>query len=104
MKNKFIVFAITISMLFSAVSPVIAADTANEAIQSAGVSDSVSESEMIDKMLEKEVVTNKADGLFHSEEEIKFEERKHLIYRCGCWKRLLFCVLDKSNENENINN
>ena len=29
MKNKFIVFAITISMLFSAVSPVIAADTAN---------------------------------------------------------------------------
>ena len=70
MKNKFIAFAITISVLFSAVPLVFAADTADENIQSAGVS----QSEMIDKMLEKEVVSNKADGLFYSEEEINKED------------------------------
>lgn len=97
MKNKFIVFAITISMLFSAVSPVIAADTANEAIQSAGVSDSVSESEMIDKMLEKEVVTNKADGLFHSEEEMNKEDFINMTAK-------LFNVTDDNKAEALVNN
>ena len=57
--------------------------------------ENLSETEMIEKMLEKEVVANKDDGLFHAEEEISKEDFINMTAR-------LFNITDENKKDEKL--
>ena len=90
MKNKIIILIAILSLVLTSVQFTVVVDAAKPF-------ESLSETEMIEKMLEKEVVANKDDGLFHAEEEISKEDFINMTAR-------LFNITDENKSEKLLQN
>ena len=90
MKNKIIILIAILSLVLTSVQFTVVVDAAKPF-------ENLSETEMIEKMLEKEVVANKDDGLFHAEEEISKEDFINMTAR-------LFNITDENKSEKLLQN
>ena len=90
MKNKIIILIAILSLVLTSVPFTVVVDAAKPF-------ENLSETEMIEKMLEKEVVANKDDGLFHAEEEISKEDFINMTAR-------LFNITDENKSEKLLQN